>query len=148
MTLRTSLCLVCCLAISRGAITAQIQTAPPAFRAETNVVQVPVTVTDKKGLRVEGLSAHDFTLLDDGVPRQITLDTFGTGVAPISLVVAIQSTGISTPALKKIRRIGGMIQPLVIGSQGEAALVTFDSEVTWLQDFTADSEKIQNAIRV
>jgi VWFA-related protein len=146
MTLRASLSPICCLLVGYGVATAQSPIASPAFRAETNVVQVPVTVTDKKGRRVEGLSIRDFKLLDDGSPRRITLDTFDTGVAPISLVVAIQSTGISTPALTKIRRIGGMIQPLVIGSQGEAAVVTFDSDITWIEDFTADSGRIQNAV--
>jgi hypothetical protein len=60
---------------------------------------VPVSVTDKSGRAEEGLSARDFRLLDDGVPREVTLDTFDTGVAPISLVIAIQTSGISGPAL-------------------------------------------------
>jgi VWFA-related protein len=145
--LRRFVYLITFLAICDGFPAARSQTATPSFRSQANVVPVPVTVTDKKGRSVEGLSARDFRLIDDGVPREIILDTFDTGVAPISLVVAIQSSGISTPALTKIRRIGGMIQPLVTGSGGEVAVVTFDSEVTWLQDFTADSTKIQNAIR-
>jgi VWFA-related protein len=118
----------------------------PPFRVESDIVQVPVTVTSKRGIDVADLQASDFEVLVDGVQRQITLDRFDTGVAPISLVVAIQSAGISTPAIAKIRRIGGMIQPLVIGSRGEAAVLAFDSEVKWLQDFTADSGAISNAV--
>jgi VWFA-related protein len=38
-----------------------------------------------------------------------------------------------------------MIQPLVIGTRGEAAVVTFDSEITWVQDFTRDPAAIRNA---
>ena len=119
--------------------------APP-FRVESGIVQVPVTVTGKHGTEIADLQASDFQLLVDGVRRQITLDRFDTGVAPISLVVAIQSAGISAPAIAKIRRIGGMIQPLVIGSRGEAAVLVFDSEVKWLQHFTADSGAIDNAV--
>jgi VWFA-related protein len=119
----------------------------PPFRAETNVVQVPVSVKDKNGRDVEDLAARDFTLLDDGVPREISADKFGIGVAPISLAIAIQSTGISRPALVNIRRIGGMIQPLVVGRRGEAAIVTFDREVSWRQDFTSDSGAIQSAVK-
>lgn len=117
------------------------------FQTETRVVQVPVTVMDAKGHNVDGLKPSDFVVLDDGTPQEITLDTFGTGVAPISLVIAIQSSGISTPAMVKIRRIGGMIQPLVIGHRGEAAVVTFDSQIRWRQEFTSESDLIQATVR-
>lgn len=118
----------------------------PPFRVESGIVQVPVSVTGKRGTQVADLQADDFDVLVDGVHRQITLDRFDTGVAPISLVVAIQAAGISAPAIAKIRRIGGMIQPLVIGSRGEAAVLAFDNEVKWLQDFTPDSIAIDDAI--
>jgi VWFA-related protein len=85
-------------------------------------------------------------VLSDGIDQDVTLDSFDTGVAKISLVIAVQTSGISTPALTKIRRIGGMIQPLVIGSGGEAAVVSFDDKVTWSQDFTSDSGAIQRAV--
>jgi len=132
-----------CLICSLGTVTAQ--NAP--FRVQSKVVQVPVSVTDKDGRNVDGLTAGDFTVLDDGVPQKVTVDDFFSGLAPISLAIAVQTSGISTPALAKIRRIGSMIQPLVIGERGEAALVTFDSEIKWLQDFTSDDGKIQDAVK-
>lgn len=135
---RAALCLICTL----GPLTAQ----SPTFRTQSNVVTAPVSVSDKHGKPVEGLSVNDFKLLDDGVPRDLTLDVFDTGVAPISLAIAIQSAGISTPALKKIRRIGSMIQPLITGARGQAAVLTFDSEVKWVQDFTSDSGLLQDAV--
>lgn len=135
------ICMACSLAFPAGEIIAQ----NPAFRTETNVVQVPVGVTAGNGRDIEGLQARDFTVRDNGVTRDISLDVFGAGAAPISLVIAVQSSGISTPALKKVQRIGGMIQPLVIGTRGEAAVVTFDSQVTWVQDFTGDPAAIRNA---
>jgi VWFA-related protein len=116
------------------------------FRVQTQVVQVPVSVTDRNGRNVDGLAAGDFALLDNGVRQEVNLDDFDTGLAPISLVVAIQTSGISTPALTKIRRIGRLIQPLVIGQEGEAAVVTFDSDIKWLQDFTSDDDKIRDAV--
>ncbi len=135
---RAALCLVFCLA--------QVAAQNTSFRTEADVVQVPVSVAGKNGHAIEGLSARDFKVLDNGIPRQAALDVFDTGVAPISLAIAIRSAGISTPALKKIRHIGSMIQPLVTGARGEAAVVTFDSEVTWVQDFTADSDAIRKAV--
>ncbi len=117
------------------------------FRSETRVVQVPASVTSLNGKNVDGLLARDFLVLDDGSPRKITLDTFGNGFAPISLILAIQTSGLSAPALAKIRRIGSLIQPLVIGARGEAAIVTFDSEIAWIRPFTSDSGSIQSAMK-
>jgi VWFA-related protein len=129
----------CCLILA-----AQQQ---PPFRTEIRVVQVPVTVHDSKGANIDGLKARDFLVLDDGEPRGITLDTFGVGAAPISLVIAIQTASISKPALAKVRRIGGMIQPLVIGRRGEAAVVTFDDEIDWRLNFTSNTDAIQKTVK-
>jgi len=42
--------------------------------------------------------------------------------------------------------IGGMIQPLVTGPRGEAAVVAFDSRIKWLRDFTTDDGKVRSAV--
>ena len=148
---RTTAGLLCCL----GVIGAQDRPSQ-TFRSQAKVVQVPVVVTTKDttkdatakiGRTVDDLTARDFTVLDNGVAQTITMDDFISGLAPISLVIAIQSSGTSKLALEKIRQVGGMIQPLVMGTKGQAAVVTFDSEITWLQDFTRDSNKISGAVR-
>jgi len=128
-----------------GALTLAAQ--QPPFRTEIRVVQVPVTVSDAKTANVEGLKARDFQVLDDGMRRDITLDTFGVGAAPISLVIAVQTAAISRPALAKVRRIGSMIQPLIIGRRGEAAVVTFDDEINWRLNFSSNPEAIQKTIK-
>jgi VWFA-related protein len=117
------------------------------FRTDIRVVQVPVTVTNQAGANIDGLKAGDFSVLDNGAERQFTLDTFGTGVAPISLAIAIQTSGISKPAIAKIRRIGGMIQPLVTGRRGEVAVLTFDDEIDWRLNFTSDADVLQKVIK-
>lgn len=137
MDCRATLCLVCGV----GVIAAQT----PPFHVQTQVVQVPASVTDKSGQRVEGLSTGDFVLLDNGVRQEVTVDDY-SGFEPISLAIAIQTSGISTPALAKIRRIGGLIQPLISGQRGGVAVVTFDRRVTWLQDFTSSDDKIRSAL--
>ncbi len=128
-------------------VTFALAAQQPHFRTEIRVVQVPVSVSDAKGANVEGLKASDFQVMDDGAPRSIKLDTFGTGAAPISLVIAIQTSAISKPAIAKVRRIGGMIVPLVIGRRGEAAVMTFDDQIDWSLNFTSNSDSIQKAVR-
>ena len=85
----------------------------PTIRTNVPLVLVPATVTDRKGNFIDGLEAGDFIVIDDGVPQKVRLDTSDTVLAPVSLVIAVQSSGISAPELAKIRRVGGMIQPLI-----------------------------------
>jgi VWFA-related protein len=115
------------------------------FETQSRLVQIPVNVTDGKGRPVDGLEAADFLVLDNGEPRKVVVDTFNTGLAPIALVVAVQSSGISAAVLAKVQDVGAMIQPLITGAYGCAALVSFDERVEWLQDCTEDPYKLSDA---
>lgn len=119
----------------------------PRFDVQSRLVQVPVTVTDAEGRVVDGLEASDFLIFDNGRPQTAIVDTFTTGVAPMALVIAVQSSGISAAALAKVRKIGSMIQPLLTGESGCAALVTFADRVEWEQDCTNDDTALVRAFR-
>jgi VWFA-related protein len=130
------------------AVAAQEQPPPPdtRFGVRSQLVQVPISVTDSKGRVVDGLEASDFTIIDNGKPiNRADIDTIATGTAPISIVIAVQSSGISTAALAKIRKVGSMIQPLITGDRGCAAVVAFASQVRWLSECTNDAAKITDA---
>jgi VWFA-related protein len=116
-----------------------------AIRTNVHLVLVPTTVTSKRGDLIDGLSADDFIVTDDGVRQKVRMDTSDTVLAPVSLVVLLQSSGISTPALARIRQVGPMIQPLVIGERGQAAVIAYDTEVRVFQEFTSDGAKIRKA---
>ena len=105
----------------------------------------PVTVTDKKGNFIDGLTVDDFRLTDEGRPQKIRMDTSDTVLAPVSLMVLIQASGISAPALARIERVGGLIKPLVIGERGQAAVIEFDDELRLRTDFTTDAGAIRAA---
>jgi VWFA-related protein len=122
------------------------QEDPNRFGVQSRLVQVPVTITDAKGRLVDGLDAEDFVVLDNGKPVDRTaIDTIATGTAPIAIVVAVQSSGISTAVLAKVRKIGSMIQPLITGDRGCAAVVSFASRVRWLTECTNDASKLTSA---
>ncbi|MFN0167951.1 MAG: VWA domain-containing protein [Bryobacteraceae bacterium] len=116
------------------------------FEAESRLVLVPVTVTDGKGLPVDGLDAADFVVLDNGRRQKVAGDGLATGVVPIALVVAVQSSSLSAAALEKVRKIGGMIQPLITGEHGCAAVLAFAQRVEWRQHCTSDSDAVAWAI--
>lgn len=117
----------------------------PSFGVQSRFVVVPALVTDAKGQPVDGLEARDFVLLDQGRPQKLTVDTIGTGVAPIALVIAVQSSGISAPVLDKVRQVSSMVQPLLTGDRGCAALVSFAEQVQWLTECTRDAKELDRA---
>ena len=47
----------------------------------------------------------------------------------------------------KVRKVGSLIWPLVLGERGLVAVVTFDREVRWRQDWTSDETKITAAFQ-
>jgi VWFA-related protein len=63
--------LAACLVSSIGA-----QQTPPVFRSATSIVSVDVIVRDASGNIVKGLTAADFTVLEDGKPQKIETFTF------------------------------------------------------------------------
>lgn len=114
------------------------------IRSRVDVVLAPVTVLNRRGDYVSGLQPQDFHLLDNGKEQDIHVDvTF----QPISMVIAVQANDHVEAILPKINKIGSMIQPLVIGEQGEAAVLAFDHRFQLKQDFTNDTGKIETAIK-
>ncbi len=115
------------------------------IRTQSNLVVAPTTVTDAKGNFVDGLLESDFLVLDNGKPQAVRMDTSDIALTPISVVVAVDSGSLSGPALAKIRKVGSVIQPLITGDRGEAAILRFSREVHVVQEFTGDADRIVNA---
>lgn len=109
------------------------------------LVTVPVSVTDAKGNPVDGISATNFVLLDNGKPRPVNVDVLESGISPISLVAVVQTSNMSLAAIAKIKKIGSMIPLAVVGASGTAALVTYDAQVKVVQGFTTDAGTISDA---
>jgi Ca-activated chloride channel family protein len=63
----------------------------PFFRADTTLVLVPVTVVDRRGAMVNGLSSAEFTLTENGVRQQIR--SFSAEDAPVSIGIVLDLSG-------------------------------------------------------
>lgn len=117
------------------------------FHTTVPVVLVPATVTDRSGVTIDGLNVDDFALLEDGRPRIIQVDTSDSLAIPLSVVVLVQANNTAPAAVLKIRKIGSMMQPLITGARGHAAVAAFGSEVNVVQDFTSDPDQLTQAFR-
>ena len=142
MTVETLVCrtLPCLVAIC-GILGAQEQTAP-TFVGGVNVVVAPVTVTND-GRIVNGLEVRNFKLLDNGKEQDIKLDV---AYVPISLVLAVQCSSNAHVFLPAIKKIGPLIEGLIIGKEGESAVLAFDHRMRTIQEFTNDGRLISKAL--
>ena len=78
------------------------QTQQPVFRTTTRLIVQTVTVKDKDGKVIEGLTAKDFTVTEDGQPQDIAFVEFqrmqGTTLAAPAPAPA-PATAVAAPAL-------------------------------------------------
>lgn len=114
----------------------------PTFKTQAPLVVVPVTVSTRDGEQIWGLKADDFELLDNGQPRSISVEPWGTYESHIALVVVVQTSTISKAALLKVKKVASMLDSIT-GEGGEVAVITADSEVKTRLDFTKTWESIQ-----
>ena len=124
------LCLVLCWT---AAVSGQVVPTP----TRTPVI-VPVLVESRSGEIPYDLSARDFTVEDEGIEQQVL--PLDPTQRPLSLVLVIQ-TGYDVAAqLQKIGRLDSLLATFLSGPSDQVAIVTFDSSVAVLQDFTADTD--------
>lgn len=119
----------------------------PTFRARSPLVVAPVSVRDKKHISIDGLTASDFVLLDNGVPRPIQVDPSGVYQSGISAVIVVETGAAAHAALLKIKKTGSLIDGYITGADGDAALLTAGSDVKLAQPFTPDGVQVRTAFR-
>src|ERR1700730_881075 len=124
-----------------------VQQAPkdmPKVKVQVALVNTPVTVRDSRGEMVHNLEARDFQITDNGVAQQIS--HFDMGGDPISLVILIETSSRIEALLPQGRKTGIPFTQTVMGPTGEAAVVGFNDSVDKLQDFTTNSDLIEDTI--
>src|SRR5687768_8608509 len=111
-------------------------------------VRLPITVMDKKGQFVSGLSQADFLVLEDKVPQ--TIETFSDDLAlNLPLYVAVlMDTSPSTAGKLKFQQESAMnfIQTVVRPRRDRVLFATFDNEIALLQDFTDKLDLLDKAV--
>ncbi len=111
-------------------------------------VRLPITVLDKKGQFVPGLTKDDFMVLEDRVPQQIETFSDDLGAALPVYVAVLMDTSPSTAGKLKFEKESAMnfIQTVVRARKDQVLFATFDHEINLRQDFTNKLDLLDRAV--
>ena len=114
------------------AVSVQAQ-QPSTIRVPLRLVSVPTLVVSKGGKYINGLSAADFQLSDNGRLQRINVDV---NESPISVVVALQANQNVRDYLPFIQKTGSLLDDSIAAATGKAALITYNDEIKVIKVFT------------
>ncbi|HEV7904343.1 MAG TPA: VWA domain-containing protein, partial [Pyrinomonadaceae bacterium] len=121
-------------------------------RVDTQLISVPVTVTDRTGRPLTNLRAENFALYEDGQPQRVA--NFITTDAPFEVALVLDTSGSTRAEVGLIRRAanafidalrpGDRISILAFNTQEDGA--TKLAAVELLTHLTDDRDALQQAI--
>jgi VWFA-related protein len=144
--LAASVTAVLAVAMAVPALPQDPQSQGPVIRSQVNLVNLFVTVRDKNKRIVTDLKQQDFKLQEDGQDQQIAF--FSKEVTlPITLALLLDTSGSEQFMLGSIQDMGGRFLDRVLKKGDEALVMSFDTDVDLLSDFTDDRGQLDRAIR-
>jgi VWFA-related protein len=117
----------------------------PVIKSEVTLVNLFATVRDKNRRIVTDLKQEDFHVAEDGHDEKIAF--FSKEMAlPITLGLLLDTSGSEQFMLSAIQDAGGRFMHRVLKKGDEAMVISFDSDVDLLSDFTDDKMILDRAI--
>lgn len=122
---------------------------PAVFTADVRLVTLPATVKDVRGAPVGDLDREDFSILEEGEPRELAVFERRTN-RPLSVVLMLD-VSLSTAIELRYEResasrfLAGLLGPGSHASD-QAAIFSFSSDVEVLQAFTRDDGLLNKAL--
>ena len=152
--------LLCCFAATAGMAAAQQPTPKPTPTPpitaddQTSIttfirrVRLPITVVDKKGQFVPGLTQNDFLVFEDKAPQQIETFSDDLGESLPLYVAVLMDTSPSTAGKLKFEQESAMnfIQTVVRPRRDRVLFATFDHQIELKQDFTDKLDLLDRAV--
>ncbi len=112
-------------------------------RVETTLVTIPVSVFDRNGLYIPGLTQSDFKIFEDGKEQEIAY--FGTSDRPFTVILLLD---VSLSTEYKIEEIRSGARAFVdqLKPQDQVMVIEFDAKVKVLTEATNDRQAIYRGI--
>jgi len=142
MRIRAILSFLCVTTLAAGLVYA----APPGqIRVQVNLVNLFVTVRDKHKTIISGLKQDDFQVFEDGQLQEITNFSAESDL-PITLGILIDTSGSEYYMLSALKEAASRFLGRVMRKGDLAMVMTFDTDVDLLADFTDDRSRLDRAI--
>jgi len=114
----------------------------PTIRVPVRLVTLPTLVFSKQGRLITGLQSANFHVFDNGRQQRVTLDSTA---APVSVILAIQANQDVRTYVPFIARSGSVVDTLLTGGSGEAAVIIYGEGVAVVKPFAKGD--IQSALK-
>jgi VWFA-related protein len=113
-------------------------------KIETNLVTVPVIVSDHSDRYIADLKQEEFTVYEDGVKQEISF--FETVTTPFHVVLLLDTSASTQEKLGQIQQ-AAIAFTKQLQTEDRVKVVSFDDQIRDLCDFTSDRAVLQWAIR-
>lgn len=134
-----------------SAIRAQTPASPAApaddeiLRVDTDLITVPVVVTDARGKRFADLTLRDFEVRDGG--RPVKLEYFSTGAERVALLFALDTSGSARQHFT--RQAGAALAMFTrFGGNSRIAVLPFSEHAEFTLPFTTDLNRARDAFQL
>jgi VWFA-related protein len=113
------------------------------IRVDTNLVTVPISVLDRNGRFIPGLTQQQFHLLENGVEQDIAY--FDSADKPFTVALLLDISDSTKFKLKEIQD-AAIAFTEQLRPEDRVIVVSFDSRVNVVSEATSDREALQKAI--
>ncbi|MBK6748494.1 MAG: VWA domain-containing protein [Acidobacteria bacterium] len=111
---------------------------------DTDLITIPVSVFDRNGLYIPGLSKDDFRIFEDGKEQEIAY--FGTSDKPFTVILLIDTSPSTEYKIGEIHQAAAAFVDQ-LKPQDNVMVIEFAGNINVLTDATNDRARIFKAIR-
>ena len=115
------------------------------LKVNVEVVQLFFNVKDKHGALIPNLTKENFDLFEDGKPQTIKYFKAESDL-PLTIGMLIDSSGSQQRVLEMEKEVGGSFLESTLRPKDEAFVISFDVDITLLQDFTNSVSRLKHAL--
>jgi VWFA-related protein len=115
------------------------------LKVNVDVVQLFFNVKDKHGALIPNLNKDNFALTEDGHPQVIKYFKAESDL-PLTLGMLIDSSGSQQRVLEMEKEVGASFLESTLRQKDEAFVISFDIDITLLQDFTNSVSRLRHAL--